>query len=196
MTSLLLDKLEELKSNEIKIKEEQRFLVEQISLEMEKKRRLKKEGTLQKLEVQVDELAENFDNVLMPNNFEAVLYKMEQDLQKMERSSEHYKKNEREIKTKKQQFQKTRCEKITLGEFQKNLDLIGEETKATLLKCGLSSCLPLKNRRTNVQYLETAKEQLLIKPEMKIYSDIVPLFRTMIGIMEKQQKEIENLKKN
>ena len=49
MTSLLLDKLEELKSNEIKIKEEQRFLVEQISLEMEKKRRLKKEGTLAKI---------------------------------------------------------------------------------------------------------------------------------------------------
>ena len=73
MTSLLLDKLEELKSNEIKIKEEQRFLVEQISLEMEKKKRLKMEGTLTKLEVQVDELAENFEGEIMTDNSILVL---------------------------------------------------------------------------------------------------------------------------
>ena len=40
MASLLLDKLEALKSDEIKLKEEQRFLEKQIALEMEKKRRL------------------------------------------------------------------------------------------------------------------------------------------------------------
>lgn len=205
MTSILLDKLEILKSNEIKIKEEQRFLVEQISLEMEKKKRLKKEGTLQKLEVQVDELAENFDNVLMPNNFEAVLYKMEQDLNKdrceyhdkypnrHERRIESYAKiTEREssLYEKKSKYQRHKNEqrKITLGEFQRNLDLIGEETKATLLKSG---GLHQQGYKTT---LEIAKEQLLIKPEMKIYSDIVPLFRTMIGIMEKQQREIDELK--
>jgi len=107
MTSQLLDKLEILKSNEIKIKEEQRFLVEQISLEMEKKRRLKLEGTLKKLEVQVDELDINGW------------------------------KNER----------KGKVEQIEL-------------------------CYILNNEKKK----------------------IVPLFRTMIGIMEKQQKEIGELK--
>tara|TARA_X000000368_G_scaffold370432_2_gene319568 strand:+ start:48 stop:386 length:339 start_codon:yes stop_codon:yes gene_type:complete len=59
MASLLLDKLEALKSDEIKLKEEQRFLEQQIALEMEKKRRLKMDATLTKLEVQVDELIVN-----------------------------------------------------------------------------------------------------------------------------------------
>tara|TARA_B110000261_G_scaffold75823_2_gene87750 strand:+ start:53 stop:391 length:339 start_codon:yes stop_codon:yes gene_type:complete len=59
MTSILLDKLEALKSNEIKLKEDRRVLEEQIALEMEKKRRLKMDATLIKLEVQVDELVVN-----------------------------------------------------------------------------------------------------------------------------------------
>ena len=52
MASLLLDRLEALKSNEIKLKEERRAIEEQ--LEMEK--RMKMNGTLTKLEVQVDDL--------------------------------------------------------------------------------------------------------------------------------------------
>ena len=107
MASHLLDKLEELKSNEIKIKEEQRFLVEQISLEMEKKRRLKMEGTLTKLEVQVDEL-----------------------------------------------------------------DINGWSTKNISKVDKIVLCYIHNNNKNK----------------------IVPLFRTMIGIMEKQQKEIDELK--
>lgn len=56
MASLLIEKLEILKSNEIKLKEEQRVLEEQIELEMEKKRRMKMDATLTKLEVQIDEM--------------------------------------------------------------------------------------------------------------------------------------------
>lgn len=203
MASLLIEKLEILKSNEIKMKEEQRVLEEQIELEMEKKRRMKMDATLTKLEVQIDELAENFEGVLMPNNFEAVLRGMEQDLQK-DLSEWHKKSNgiyeegkrkimrEREInlREKKQKFSREARNKITLGEFQNNLNLIDEETKATLLKYGI----PSNQHRGNITPYERAREQLLIKPEMKIYSDIVPLFRTMMGIMQKQQREIDELK--
>ena len=68
MSSHILDKLEALKSNEIKLKEERRVLEEQLELEIEKKRRMKLDGTLTKMEVQVDALAENFKGDLMPDN--------------------------------------------------------------------------------------------------------------------------------
>ena len=110
MASLLLDKLEALKSDEIKLKEEQRVLEEQIALEMEKKRRLKMDATITKLEVQVDEL-ENIKGLSTKN--------------------------------------KCKSEKIALCYIQRN-----NENK------------------------------------------IIPLFRTMIGIMEKQQREINELRKS
>jgi len=103
MASLLLDKLEALKSNEIKLKEERSVLEE----ELEKKRRLKMEATLTKLEVQVDDL----DNDWWPTK------------------------------------NKCRASKIALCYINSNN----------------------KNK-------------------------IVPLFRTMIGIMAKQQRDIDELK--
>ena len=109
MASLLLDKLEALKSDEIKLKEEQRFLEQQIALEMEKKRRLKMDATITKLEVQVGEL-ENIEGLSTKKN--------------------------------------DNIEKRSLCYIQRN-----NENK------------------------------------------ILPLFRTMIGIMEKQQREIDELRK-
>jgi len=103
MTSLLLDRLEALKSNEIKLKEERRAIEEQ--LEMEK--RMKMNGTLTKLEVQVDDL----DNDWWPTK------------------------------------NKCRASKIAL-------------------------CYVNSNNKNK----------------------IVPLFRTMIGIIEKQQRDIDELK--
>ena len=103
MASLLLDRLEALKSNEIKLKEERRAIEEQ--LEMEK--RMKMNGTLTKLEVQVDDL----DNDWWPTK------------------------------------NKCRASKIAL-------------------------CYVNSNNKNK----------------------IVPLFRTMIGIIEKQQRDIDELK--
>ena len=189
MASLLIEKLEILKSNEIKLKEEQRVLEEQIELEMEKKRRMKMDATLTKLEVQIDELAENFEGVLMPNNFQAVLRGMGQDSWCKSHGISEGSGISFECQVKKKvEFSHDTRKKITLGEFKNNLNLIDEETKATLLKYGIPS------NRGNISSQERAREQLLIKPEMKIYSDIVPLFRTMMGIMEKQQREIDELK--
>ena len=103
MTSLLLDRLEALKSNEIKLKEERRAIEEQ--LEMEK--RMKMNGTLTKLEVLVD----NMENSWYPTK------------------------------------NKCRASKIAL-------------------------CYTYANNKNK----------------------IVPLFRTMIGIIEKQQRDIDELK--
>ena len=56
MTSYLIDKLEALKEDENKIKEQQRVLQEEIELKMEKKRKLELDGTIIKLRTQVDEI--------------------------------------------------------------------------------------------------------------------------------------------
>lgn len=182
MASHLLDKLEELKSNEIKIKEEQRFLVEQISLEMEKKRRLKMEGTLTKLEVQVDELAKNFDGEIMTDNSILVLkfgkhnYTRKEQLE-IEKSP---------VRDREGNFQQ---KFITLEKFNNNLGKI-EEWNNTIpfkQKIGKVSSIAQFHHRKPMELLE-------IPHDIKIYSDIVPLFRTMIGIMEKQQREIDELK--
>jgi hypothetical protein len=41
--------------------------------------------------------------------------------------------------------------------------------------------------------MEQSKIDLEIKPEIKVYDDILPIFRTMIGIITKQQEEINIL---
>ena len=56
MTSYLIDKLEALKEDENKLKEEQRVLEEKIELEIEKNRRLELDGTIIKLRTQVGEI--------------------------------------------------------------------------------------------------------------------------------------------
>jgi hypothetical protein len=39
------------------------------------------------------------------------------------------------------------------------------------------------------------KNLVEIKPEIKIYQNIIPIFGTMIGIMKKQQSQIDELKR-
>jgi len=182
MTSLLLDKLEILKSNEIKIKEEQRFLVEQISLEMEKKRRLKLEGTLKKLEVQVDNLAEKFEGEIITDNSILVL-----------KFGKHNYTREEQQEIEKGPVMDRRGKKkfITLEKFNNNLGKIEEYWNNTI---------PINQKNGMLKSISRATlhpqpmELLEIPHDIKIYSDMVPLFRTMIGIMEKQQKEIGELK--
>jgi len=40
----------------------------------------------------------------------------------------------------------------------------------------------------------TERKQVFIPHQIKIYDDIIPIFSTMIGIMKKQEFEIDNLK--
>jgi hypothetical protein len=177
MSSHILDKLEALKSNEIKLKEERRVLEEQLELEIEKKRRMKLDGTLTKMEVQVDALAENFKGDLMPDN-SILVYRFgkhnftRKEIQEFESARNGRSKN-----------------LITLEKFKDNLSKIDEwmnegfsiEERIHSIR---SFCGPMR-----------PTELIKIPDDIKIYSDFVPLFRTMIGIMEKQQRDIDELKR-
>jgi len=146
MSSFLLTKLETLMAQEEKNKLEQKVLLEEIELEIEKKRRLEMDGTIIKLRTQVDEFAKNIEGRIMPNNIDVVpgCYRSQNE-----------------------QF-------ITLNEFMDNLKNLSEE----------------ELRRANAG---RNKKLVTIPPHFKIYNDIIPLFTTMIGIMDKQQSQIDNL---
>ena len=146
MSSFLLTKLETLMAQEEKNKLEQKVLLEEIELEIEKKRLLEMDGTIIKLRTQVDEFAKNIEGKIMPNNIDVVpgCYRYQNE-----------------------QF-------ITLNEFMDNLKNLSEE----------------ELRRANAG---KKKRLVTIPPEIKIYNDIIPLFTTMIGIMDKQQSQIDKL---
>jgi len=68
MASYLLDKLEALKIQKESIKAQELILQDEIDLEMEKNRRLEMDCTITKLRTQVEQLSENIQGEIMPNN--------------------------------------------------------------------------------------------------------------------------------
>jgi len=200
MASYLIDKLEALKENENKLKEEQRVLIEEIELEIEKKRRLELDGTIIKLRTQVGEISKNIEGEIMRDNFPLLREQETTDYQKActEFSKDvnqglidddEAKKQRQYLGDRKQKEDKKYSEwmcrnrdgsepRITLEKFKDNLSKVRQE---------------IKDKRhmhhTRLEYIE-------IPPEIKIYDDIIPIFTTMIGIMKKQEFEINNLKQN
>jgi hypothetical protein len=202
MASYLIDKLEALKEDENKLKEEQRVLMEEIELEIEKKRRLELDGTITKLRTQVDEIGKNIEGKIMRDNFplrrqqETIDFQKDaENLQKKWKEGlideQDYKiKNYNLIDRKQKEDAKYAGwrnqfrngsevdSKITLEKFKDNLSKVTKETKDPYY---------IRSNRLGKSYVE-------IPREIKIYDDIIPIFSTMIGIMKKQEFEIDNLK--
>ena len=226
MTSYLIDKLEALKEDENKLKEQQRILHEEIELEIEKKRRLELDGTIIKLRTQVDEFGKNIEGKIMRDNFpllreqETTDYQkacdkfnndvnqglIDDDEAKKQRQCLVDRKQKEDAKysewrqclvdrkqkedAKYREWRKTNPlgyssgemkmndEKITLEKFKDNLSKVTKEIKD---KCHISGS------RLGKSYIE-------LPQEIKIYDDIIPIFTTMIGIMKKQEYEIDSLK--
>ena len=171
MASYLIDKLEELKSDENKLKEQQRILNEEIELEIEKKRRLELDGTIIKLRTQVSEIAKNIEGEIMPDNRYLVLrYGKHNYTQEEQREIQQLNYNKRNPP-----------EMTTLEKFKDNLSKVSQEQRERLKVQG-------------TQYDNGRKLVMEIPQEIKIYDDIIPIFSTMIGIMKKQEFEIDTLK--
>ena len=206
MTSYLIDKLEALKKDENKLKEQQRILHEEIELEIEKKRRLELDGTIIKLRTQVDEFGKNVEGKIMRDNFPLLREQETTDYQKAcDKFNKEYQqglisdeevlKQKKYLRDRKQKedakYREWRdssgemnvnnvnnVEKITLEKFKDNLSKVNKEIKD---KCHI------RGSRLGKSYIE-------LPQEIKIYDDIIPIFTTMIGIMKKQEFEIDNLK--
>ena len=199
MASYLIDKLEALKEDENKLKEQQRILMEEIELEIEQKRRLELDGTIIKLRTQVGEIAKNIEGEIMPDNFillthqetidyEKVCEKFRKDVNQGLIDDEEQFERRKCIGERKQKWDKKYSEwmrdgnntKITLENFKYNLSKVAKKIKDSYVSKSAGG-------RLRKSYIE-------LPPEIKIYDDIIPIFTTMIGIMKKQEFEIDNLK--
>ena len=200
MASHLIDKLEALKEDENNIKEQQRVLQEQIELEIEKKRRLELDGTITKLRTQVDEISKNIQGEIMIDNYplirEQETINFQNDCNTLSEKRKRGLLNDTEVKRqsmeltkKKEEIDKkyqnwkgiekdTTHKRVTLEKFKDNLSKVSQE---------------IKERRNNGND-RLGKAYIKIPHEIKIYDDIMPIFNTMIGIMKKQEFEIDSLK--
>ena len=205
----MIDLLEKLKRQEEVIKQQQLQLSEEIELELEKKRRLEKAGSVIKLRTQLDEMMKIVETPNVPNNYKVILHDKQiayqNDLNnwhennkigKVDKEREDAlgvvvmnlrRLNEEEAfrieKLKREQSQPGQPliavrDNITFKEYMNNLSEISPYTINSILSRGRD---PLKN---------------LVNTDLKekVYYDILPLFTTIIGIVEKQQIEINALK--
>ena len=174
MASYLIDKLEELKEDENKLKEQQRVLMEEIELDIEKKRRLELDGTIIKLRAQVGELTKNIEGEIMPDNISLVLS-----------YGKHNYTQEEQREISQRQNRRNNSLGITLEKFKNNLSKMDE---------WMNNGTPMHQRLQLLgQNIQRSPNPLEIPREIKIYDDIIPIFTTMIGIMKKQEFEIDNL---
>ena len=169
MTSYLQEQLKSINENKKELEDKYIEIQKKLELELEKNRILEMEGTIDKLKVQVNELSETIGGDIMPNNFKIFYDNMNND----ERNKWD---TQADIDRCKGLRMRTKLEKlITLEEFKDNLSTID-------------------NQKNKNYYVNTNEQRLVeIKPEIKIYDDILPIFRTMIGIITKQQDEIKTL---
>lgn len=216
MTSYLENKLELLNANQRKLDDEKRAIEEQIILEIKKKSALEMDGTIVKFETQVNELKKCIEGDIMPNNIEVVVNQYNKDYregcnklilkrQSGELSEEDVRNQSyilrQKLETVKNKYNRLnnragtvsrnscydiiddRSKNITLKEFKNNLCIVDEDVKFHKLNS------------IELDYIRN-KRLYEIKPEIKVYDDIIPIFSTMIGIMKKQQQEIKELQKN
>jgi hypothetical protein len=169
MTSYLIDQLEALKENEKKLKEQQRVLQEEIEFEIEKKRRLELDGTIIKLRAQVGEISKNIEGEIMPDNRLLALHYGKQN---------NY---ERQQLRKREYDIESNPQLLTLEKFKDNLSKVSKELMEFV-----------NTQRGNTKLKQQVKG--CIPHQIKIYVDIIPIFTTMIGIMKKQEFEIDALK--
>ena len=160
------------------------------------------DGTITKLQTQVDEFAKNIEGKIMPNNLElfynSIDVKFTKDCDELcalhgiisedeyKKRNEILRKNSRQIREEKALYMRRGVngrlnadEKfITLAKFTNNLKHISDETNA---------------QYKMQQHRKKRKNLVTVPPEIKIYNDITPILTTMIGVMKKQQDEIKNL---
>ena len=202
MTSYLFDKLHILRANEEKIKEEQRMIQEKIALEIEKQRRLELDGTIIKLQTQLEEFSKNIDGEIMPNNHKLVCNKYDKDYRdhcfkvRLHQPSGKLEENtEKHLRNLKAKAEKARHEMDAISSSQIAVTM-GSPPKITL-KTFLENVNKLDNdmKKKIASDSSIQKKLITIPHEIKIYNDILPIFTTLIGILKKQEEEINKLKK-
>lgn len=216
MTTTMIGLLEKLKRQEENIKQQQFQLTNEIEFELEKKRRLEKDGSVIKLRTQVDELMKIIETPSVPNNYKVILHDKQIAYQNdLNEWHENNKIGKVDIQRqyalgviamdlrRLNEEEKFRIEKLKRGQpgegkLEEVKDYITfKEYMNNLSKISPYTINSIKDRECSRNYHNLGLlTKNLVNPDMKekVYYDILPLFTTIIGIMEKQQVEINALK--
>ena len=218
MTTTMIGLLEKLKRQEENIKQQQFQLTNEIEFELEKKRRLEKDGSVIKLRTQVDELMKIIETPSVPNNYKVILHDKQiayqNDLNEWHENNKIGKVDiqrqdalgviamdlRRLNEEEKFRIEKLKREQPGAGKLEEVKDYITfKEYMDNLYKISPYTINSIKDRKCSRNYHDDHSDLLtknLVNPDMKekVYYDILPLFTTIIGIMEKQQVEINALK--
>ena len=226
MTSYLENKLKILNASKKKLDEEKsniekqkRDIEKQIKLEIEKQQKLSKNGTIIKMETQIEELKKRLQGKIMPNNLQILEKKYQKDYKEgcdeLIRKRNSYEMTDEEVRVesiilrekyedirkKIKQLEGTNSTNRTrgriydyLGDKTKNITL--EEFKRNLSEISEATKYKYLNSFSEFTINEFALNKILyqINPEIKVYDTILPIFSTMLDIMKKQQEEIDLLK--
>ena len=203
MTSLIQRKLEIIKQGKMELEKEHLKLQIELKKEIENVRILEMEETIKKLELLVKKLSRNITGKILPNNIQIVHYQMkkefDKDLEEFHKLRQSKLLNQTDIEAKRSILRQREIDLrkhrerpiidnlmqfndnekfITLEKFKSNLSKVDQET--------LTGGPSYKDK--------WPKNLIEIKPEIKIYDEIIPIFNTLINIITKQQQEIDMLK--
>jgi len=223
MPSFLETKLEALRVNEERIKEQQRVLqeerqvlLEEIMVEQDNERLSRATSTIEKLHSQIGALSNNIAGNIMSDNFEVVIRQQAKDIKEIAERRD-ISGEERYILIR-EAHRKLGTKMVSIGS-----DLFGDESIGRTDSSGrtirlipnifprlisitdndgMEVILPKITPSEFLSNWESVSEETrqeypeygTISPVFTIYRDIIPLFTTMLNILEKQQKEINVLK--
>jgi hypothetical protein len=148
------------------------------------------------LQTQLASFSKNIDGKIMKNNIKLVHIKNFKDAQKLKIDCDLL--SDMVGKISDGEY-KTRCDDLR----QRRTELRVKQKKQSEYEAlETTELITLKEFQNNISHIppanispanKNATDLIKIKPEIKMYDDIIPIFATMMGIMKKQQDQINML---
>jgi hypothetical protein len=149
-----------------------------------------------KLQTQLASFSKNIDGKIMMNNIKLVHINNFKDAQKLKMDCDAL--SDMVGKISDSEY-KTRCDELR----QRRTDLRAKQKKQREYEAlEPTKLITLKEFQNNISHIPPANispanknvtDLIKIKPEIKMYDDIIPIFTTMMDIMKKQQDQINIL---
>ena len=194
-----IQKLKNLEKQEDIIQKQKILLQKEIQEDREFQKKIEENNSILNLKTLLKKNYKIIQNKNLPNNYSIVLYQLKRDYQK---KLQHWHHNNQIGKTNNkiqnelgnevnniESFEKSNLtkenNKINICDFIKNIESVDKDTLSMLNNKQIknNNGSPLSSNLGDINYYKE-----------KIYYDFLPMFSTMIGIIENQEKEINKLK--
>jgi len=194
-----IQKLKNLEKQEDIIQKQKILLQKEIQEDREFQKKIEENNSILNLKTLLKKNYKIIQNKNLPNNYSIVLYQLKRDYQKKLQCWHHNNqigKTNNKIQNELgnevnniESFEKSNLtkenNKINICDFIKNIESVDKNTLSMLNNKQIKNNfgLPLSSNLGDINYYKE-----------KIYYDFLPMFATMIGIIENQEKEINKLK--